>query len=111
MKNQNQALACQLGPNLPGRRAAVCAIGAAGYGVAAACLPQMALPLGVVGGYLAAKSAFGIREALMKMRCESAMLGKRRQWVTHDEFAQLVVHRLTLKVGKQLSILCSDSQQ
>lgn len=37
MKNQN--LACQLGPNLPGRRAAVCAIGAAGYGLAAACLP------------------------------------------------------------------------
>lgn len=89
MKNQN--LACQLGPNLPGRRAAVCAIGAAGYGLAAACLPQMALPLGVVGGYLATKSALGIREALVKMRFESAMLGKRRQWMTHDEFAQLAV--------------------
>ena len=89
MKNQN--LACQLGPNLPGRRAAVCAIGAAGYGLAAACLPQMALPLGVVGGYLATKSALGIREALVKMRFESAMLGKRRQWMTHDEFAHLAV--------------------
>ena len=89
MKNQN--LACQLGPNLPGRRAAVCAIGAAGYGVAAACMPQLALPLGVVGGYLAANSAFSFREALVKTRFEAAMLGKRRQWMTHDEFAQLAV--------------------
>lgn len=95
MKNQN--LACQLGPNLSGRRAAVCVLGAAGYGVAAVCMPQLALPLGVVGGYLAVTSVFGIREALVKMRFKSAMLGKLRQWITHDEFAQLAVQAANVK--------------
>ena len=91
MKNQSLSLRCQLGPNLPGRRAVACAIGAVGYCIAAACVPQMALPLGVVGGFLAIDSAFGIQKALEKMRFESAMLGKHRQWMTHEEFSQVAI--------------------
>lgn len=91
MKNQSLSLRCQLGPNLPGRRAVACVIGAVGYCIAAACVPQMALPLGVVGGFLAIESAFGIQKALEKMRFESAMLGKHRQWMTHEEFSQVAI--------------------
>lgn len=91
MKNQSLSLRCQLGPNLPGRRAVACVIGAVGYCIAAACVPKMALPLGVVGGFLAIESAFGIQKALEKMRFESAMLGKHRQWMTHEEFSQVAI--------------------
>lgn len=95
MKSQN--LVCQLGPNLPGWRVAVYALGAVGYGIAAACMPQLTLPLGVVGGYLAVKGAFGTREARAKGRFKSAMLGRRRQWITYNEFAQLAVQAANVK--------------
>lgn len=82
---------------MSGWQVAVWALGATGYGVAAVCMSQLTLPLGVVGGYLAVKSAFGIRDALEKRRFKSAMLGKRRQWITHDEFTRLAIQAANVK--------------
>ncbi len=91
MKNQNQVLARQLGPNLPGRQALASAVGAIGYCTAALTLPQMLFPLGVMGSYLTVRCALNVRRAVEQIRFDEAMMGNHRRWVTYDEFEKMAV--------------------